>query len=224
MTAGFTIYVLVFKKDQQAPNLEAPCKDGLCQANQTQVKPISATTKHYASQNFRLEFDYPDDWTLTDEQASGIMTAKSPTITLEDTGSQKIDGLVTLTFRAKFQKLTEFDAGSATAVIDSIKIAYTKPTQSQRGETYISFLRYAKTTGTTSLDGIYITGDAGYKIGQSIPKDDLTRVDPVVSITFSRCSDNACNSTTPFSVGADIWDNRTISEPLLAMLKSLTIQ
>ena len=224
LTAGFTIYVLVFKKDQQAPNLEAPCKDGLCQANQNQTKPISATTKNYASQNFTLSFDYPEDWTVSDEQGSGIMSVKSPAVSLTDSAGQKITGQITLTFRNKTQKLTEFDGGSAVAVRDSEKIAYTKPTQNQRGSTYVSFLRYSKTTGSTALDGVYITGDAGYKTDQDISLSDLTKVDPVVSLTFTKCSDNACSSDLPVSIAISSWDETSFSGPLLVMLKSLTIQ
>lgn len=217
LAAGFGAYSVIKKKPTgQSSKTQS-------QTHATQAKSISATTKNYASQNFTLSFDYPDDWTISDEQGKGIMTVKSPAVTLTDAGGQEIIGQITLTFRNKTQKLTEFDAGSATAARDSAKIAYTKPTQNQRGETYVSYLRYAKTAGST-LDGVYITGNSGYKKDQTVPLVDMTKVDPVVSLTFAKCSDASCTNATPANIVISSWDDTNLSGPLLAMLKSLTIQ
>ncbi len=219
LAAGSAVYWLALKKKPAA----SPGSSAQPTTTASETKPISPQTKNYASQNFTLSFDYPDDWTVTDEPGSGIMSVKSPALQLTEAGGQKITGQITLTFRAKTQKLTEFDPGSAVAVRDSEKIAYTKPTQSQRGNTYLSFLRYAKTADSAALDGIYITGDAGYKKDQDIPLADLTKVDPVVSLTFAKCPDSTCSNTTPLSIAASSWGDSTLSGPLEAMLKSLTI-
>lgn len=221
---AFVVYSLLFKKEEsQPPNLDQPCQNGLCQERENQAKPIVTNTKNYSSQSFTLSFDYPEDWTVKDE-GEAIMTVRSPAVDLLDATGQKISGQITLTFRGKTQKLTEFDAGSAVAVKDSEKIAYTKPTQTQRGSTYLSFLRYAKTASANGLDGVYITGDAGYKTEQNIPKDDILKVDPVVSLTFAKCADSACVETSSTTIALASWNDASFSGPLLAMLKSLTIQ
>lgn len=184
---------------------------------------ITDETKNYISPEFFLSFDYPADWTITDTTGSGILTAKSIPVTLMNATSQAITAQVTLTFRNKTQKLTEFDNGNAVASRDSDKISYLKPTPSQRGQTYISYLQYATSTSGDVIDGIYITGDFGYKKGQAIPKVDITKVDPVISITFGKCVDEKCTNTTPVSISADSWNDKSLSDPLNNMLKSLSI-
>ncbi len=169
---------------------------------------ITTATKHYDSVNFNLGFDYPADWTVTDS-GGGIMTVRSPAINLKDASGQAVNTQITITIRAKNQKLPEFDAGNATAALDSEKIAYTKPTQSQRANTYISFLSYAKSSG--GFDGIYITGNNGYKKDQAIPKVDIQTVDPVISITFDK------------SISTDNWSDQAFAQPLKNMLQSLSI-
>lgn len=184
---------------------------------------ITATTKHYDSPNFYLGIDYPEDWTVTDN-GGGIMTIISPATQLKSADGQTITGKISLNIRGKVQKMPEFDAGNATAVIASEKISYTKPTQNQRGSTYISFLRYASTANTAGLDGVYVTSDNGYTVGQAIPGVDIAKVDPGVSITFGKCVDNNCSSyTAPLTVAATAWADKSFSSSLEAILKSLTI-
>jgi hypothetical protein len=183
---------------------------------------ISTTTKNYSSANFNLSFDYPDDWKVTD--SGGVLTVKSPATSLKDAGGQQTNGQIVMTIRAKDQKLTEFDEGAAMASRQSVKIDYTKPTQSQRGSTYESFLAYFGSDSGTVLDGVYITGDSGYTKGQSIPKDDVLKVEPVISITFFACTSGQCTEkTTPIGIAASSWDDKSFSGPLEAMLKSLSI-
>lgn len=184
---------------------------------------ITDDTKNYISPEFYLSFDYPADWTITDTTGSGILTAKSTPVTLMNATGQAITAQVTLTFRSKTQKLTEFDNGNAVASRDSDKITYLKPTPSQRGQTYISYLQYATSASGTVIDGVYITGDFGYKKAQAIPKVDITKVDPVISITFAKCVDEKCANTTPVSISTDSWNDKSLSDPLTNILKSLSI-
>jgi hypothetical protein len=177
---------------------------------------ITATTKSYSSSNFYLTFSYPQDWTVTDN-GGGIMTVKSPTLSLKNANGQTQSGNIVLTIRDKTQKLSEFDKGNATATRDSEKIAYTKPAQTQRGSTYISFLQYSTTTASGALDGIYITGDNGYQKGQAIPLVDITKVDPVISITFLNKADSS------LSIPDSMWADTSFSGPLKTMLESFSI-
>ncbi len=193
------------------------------QPNQSDTKSqISSSTKHYDSPNFYLAFDYPNNWTVNDN-GGGQMTVESPAMKIKDASGQSVDGQIVMTIRDKSQKLTEFDKGNAAAIIDSQKINYTKPTQTQRGSTYISFLQYASSP-TPGLDGVYITGDNGYQKDQAIPLADLTKSDPVISVTFKKCSDDKClNKTTQLTVDENNWSNPSFSKPILNMLKSLSI-
>ncbi|MDB5161054.1 MAG: hypothetical protein JWO96_434 [Candidatus Saccharibacteria bacterium] len=188
-------------------------------ASQTPAKAagqIAATTKSYSSSNFYLTFSYPQDWTVTDN-GGGIMTVKSPSLNLKNATGQTVEGNIILTIRDKTQKLTEFDKGNATATRASDKIAYTKPAQTQRGSTYISFLQYASTTSTGALDGVYITGDNGYQKAQAIPLVDITKVDPVISVTFLN------KAGTSMSIPDSQWYDTSFSGPLKTMLESFSI-
>lgn len=177
---------------------------------------ISTTYKHYDSPNFYLGFDYPDDWTVSDSDG-GEMTVISPNVSLKSTDGQDVSGKIVLTIRNKSQKLTEFDAGNAIAAKASVKVTYTKPKQTQRGSTYESFLRYASSADNGGLDGVYITGDTGYKLGQAIPAADFVPVDPIIGITFLDAD------AQPMTIAATSWDDSDFSGPLETLLESLSI-
>lgn len=191
---------------------------------QTSETTTSKATKHYSSTVFGLEFDYPDDWTAAETAGSGTLTVRSPATQLKAADGQKVTGQVVLTFRNKSQTLTEFNEGNAVAARESTKINYAKPSSTQRGSTYLSFLRYARTSNDQALDGVYVTGDNGYQTGQAIPKADFTPVDPIISITFTKCADRECTKDgTPLSIAAASWSDSALSKPVTTLLTSLVV-
>jgi hypothetical protein len=195
-------------------------------ANTQQSSESSTTksTKHYSSSTFGLEFDYPEDWTAAETAGSGTLTVRSPATQLKSATGQKVTGQVLLTFRNKQQTLTEFNEGNAVAARESVKLTYAKPSSTQRGSTYVSFLRYARTSNGQALDGVYVTGDNGYQTGQAIPKADFTPVDPIISVTFTKCADRECTRDgTPLSIQSSSWSDHALSKPVLAMLTSLVV-
>jgi hypothetical protein len=197
-------------------------------SSQTPTAPtskINAKTKNYQSTNFSLSFDYPEDWKVSDTTGSGTLTAISPAMQLTGSDNQSATGQIVFTIRDTSQKLTEFDKGNATAARESEKIAYAKPSSAQRGSTYISFLAYAASADTTVLDGVYVTGDSGYQKGQAIPRVDIAKVNPLITIRFVKCADNSCSGTgTPLSTSSALWDDAAISGPLKTMLQSLVVE
>lgn len=180
---------------------------------------IAAELERHSSTQFYLDIDIPKDWTIIDEAGSGVMTATSPNIAIP-TGSGTTTGRVVLTMRAPSQKLPEFDKGNATAVTDSEKISYTKPSSAQRGQTYVSYLAYPASASSSLIDGVFITGDFGYTKDQAIPKVDIDKVDPIISITFVAC-DGAC--TKGFGITPEAWKSAEFGQPLQKMLQSLTV-
>lgn len=184
---------------------------------------ISSQTQNHSSPDFNLSFDYPTDWTVTDTLGSGVITVRSPALQLKDGQSKSFTGQIVFTVRSKQLPLPEFDKGNATAIRVSEKIAYSKPSASQRGSTYISFLNYASSAGST-LDGIYVTGDVGYQKDQAIPKADIVPIDPVVNVSFVKCANSSCNTDgTAIGITPAMWDDVAFSGPLKKMLQSLTI-
>lgn len=186
---------------------------------------IATTTNSYTSNDFNLSFNYPANWTVKDT-GNGKLTATSPPTQLTDASGQTQTGEIVMTIQNENSAdFSAFKQGNAVAVLDSQKIAYTKPASTQRADTYISFLQYATTAGGGALDGVYITGNAGYQKGQAIPEVDIAKVDPVVTMTFRKCSNASCSgSTTPMSIASTMWSDTNFSTPIETILKSLAIQ
>lgn len=222
--AGFGAYWFLIRKDTTKPASKTNQNTHQTTGN-TENSVISSKTEHYVSQGFSLEFDYPSDWTVAEEQGSGVLTVTSPAMSLKSPEAKPITGQVVFKIRNKQQPLPEFDKGNAVASLASEKIDYTKPSSVQRGSTYLSFLRYASSPAAAALDGIYITGDVGYQNGQAIPKADFVPVDPIISITFNKCSDSSCSGdkTTVTGIDNDQWQLDSFSGPLRTMLKSLIV-
>ena len=186
------------------------------QAAQTAPAKVAAITKSYTSPNLYLTFSYPADWTIVDT-GGGAMTASSPTMQLKGVNGQSSAGKIIMTIRTSSSTLAGFNAGNTTAVLASQKITYSKPTQTQRADTYVTFISYASTAGSNGLDAIYVSGNNGYTLGQAVPQADLIQVSPIVSLTFAASSGKA------LTIAASNWQDSAFSGPLLAMLKSLSI-
>jgi hypothetical protein len=205
---------------------KAPAKSTSRQTSSSSSVPRESKvdTDHYDSSNFNLGFDYPKGWKVSDVSGSGKLTAASPALKIKDTNNQQVDGQIIITIRDKTQKLSEFDKSAATAVLNSEKITYTKPTQTQRGDTYVSFLSYAGSS-SSGLDSIYITGDAGYQKDQDVPAVDISKIDPITNVTFLKCSDSKCSGTgSPLTIATQNWQDSSFSSPIKTMLQSLAIQ
>jgi cytoskeletal protein RodZ len=187
-------------------------------------KESEIETEHHESPSFNLGFDYPKGWKVSDISGSDKIIVSSTPMKLKDANGQEVEGQIIMTVRGKTQKLPEFDKGAATATADSEKINYTKPSETQRGSTYISFLNYAS-SNENGLDSIYITGDAGYQKDQAVPAVDISRIDPITNVTFVKCPDSKCAGTTAaLTVDSNSWKDSTFSAPIKTLLQSLSIQ
>jgi hypothetical protein len=214
-------YFVVLKKDDSKAPTDT---SGTNQTKQTAEEPKNTDTEQYGSINFNLSFDHPKDWTVSDVDGSGVLAVTSTPIKFKAADMEPVTGQVLMTMRDKKQELKEFSKGEAIAVIDSEKIDYTKPTETQRGSTYISFLNYASSFAD-GIDGIYVTGDAGYKIGQLIPSKDIAKMDPIINVSFIECSDDDCSAEgDAVTISAENWKDNSFKDPILNMLKSLAIQ
>jgi hypothetical protein len=181
-------------------------------------------TKNYESTALGLTFAYPDTWNINEATGNKVVTAASPLQDIKMADGQTTKGKVMLTIAPKGQNLSAFTSGDAVAVRDSVKTSYSNPSSSQRAATYVSFLQYNSTTTKGALDAVAITGDYGYQKLQTIPKTDIASIDPLLMITFIKCSDAQCANSSAMSVPETAWDTSSFSKPLMAMLASLHIQ
>ncbi|HSX37052.1 MAG TPA: hypothetical protein VLG13_02970 [Patescibacteria group bacterium] len=195
----------------------------------TTKKPVASNvapkveTQEFNSSTFNVSFNYPKDWTVTDT-GTPPLTVISPTTQLVAANGQTVSGKIIMTIQQTGQVPVAFGSANATAVVDSQKVSYTQPTPSQRAQTYLTFVQYAATTTSNALDGIYITGDFGYQKGQDIPKTDVAKPNPLVTVTFAKCSNTACSGTTALSIKASDWGDQTFQAPIKTLLTSLAFE
>lgn len=216
---GAGIYTFVLKAEPASDKAASPSDTS--QTGQSQAGQIASATENYSSQEFALSFDYPEDWMVVGGSREELKVI-SPDIKLKTADGQMTNGQIVMYIRAPGQKIPGLDSRNATAVMGSKKIRYAKPTANQRGETYISFLRYAGSS--FGLDAVFITGNNGYQKDQSIPRADIEKVEPMISITFGKCADSGCvELAPPMSIDSDSWNDMNLSQPLEAMLQSLVI-
>lgn len=194
-------------------------------SNNTQQAAPKVPTKQYTSSNFNLSFNYPQDWVVTDT-GGGKLTVTSSTMQLTDASGQSQKGIVVMTIQNEnAADFSMFKTGSAVAVLNSQKIAYSNPTPTQRANTYISFLQYAATTTHGGLDSINVTGDLGYQKDQTIPETDIQKVSPVITVTFLQCASDACAGTPKaMTISSTMWNSQSFSAPITTMIESLSLQ
>lgn len=217
--AGGAYYTLSRKTSNKNP--------GSSNQQSTQSKSqsvITVPTTNYASSNFNLSFNYPQGWNVSDP-GSGKLTVTSPSMQLKSANGQMQSGQVVMTIQNESSaNFGMFSQGNAVAVLGSQHVNYSNPSQTQRASTYVSFLQYASTTAHGGLDGVYVTGDSGYQAGQSIPEVDITKVDPVITVTFTQCNGSTCNSPKALTVDSSMWSDSSFSGPIMKMIESLAIQ
>ena len=218
--AGGGVYELSKHKTPSKQNTNSQQQS----ANTKNQPAITAATTQYSSSNFNLTLNYPQGWNVSDS-GNGKMTVTSPTMQLTGANGQSQTGQVVLTIQNESStNFSMFSKGNAVAVLSSQHITYANPTPTQRATTYVSFLQYAATNTHGALDGVYVTGDSGYQQGQAIPEVDITKVDPVIAVTFNQCSNASCGSSKPMSIDSSMWKDTGFSGPILKMLESLALQ
>lgn len=216
LVVGGGAFAYLKNKDNKQAQQNAPVAEVAKQPKTA----INTEIKRYSSSQFFLDFDQPTDWEVKDEPGSGSLAATSPNLSIPAPGGGVTTGRIVLIIKSKNQKMPDFDTGNAVAVIDSEKVAYTKPSSAQRGQTYISFLSYPASASTSLIDGVYITGDFGYQKDQAIPKVDITNIDPIISLAFYAC-DGTC--TKSIGITPEAWASPEFGGLLKKILQSFTI-
>jgi hypothetical protein len=184
-------------------------------------KTVTTPTTQYMSTNQNLSFYYPKTWKVS--ETTDEITATSPAVALQTYANKTVSGRILMTVRDQNVPLSEFNAGSAVAVKSSQILTYTNPAADQQASAYISFLNYANSKGT-GIDGVYVTGNTGYQTGQEAPASNLAPVEPIIALTFEKCSNNTCaGTTTPLAIATSSWSNKAFTQPLETMLKSFVI-
>lgn len=224
LAAGAAAYYWFTVRKAAAPAKPATASqqtDSTAQSSSTGTPLAQSTaTKHYDSSNYLLGLDYPDTWSVAD--AATKLTVTSPAFTLTDADGKQVSTHAQVVIRSRQTTLAEFSGGNGVAALQSQKLTYKKPTQNQRAQTYLTFVRYANSPA--GLDALYITGDNGYQAGQSVPMSDIVQTDPLISVIFLQCNAADCSgSPTALHISADVWNNKPLNAQVSSVLESLAI-
>jgi hypothetical protein len=211
--AGASAYFFLKPAEKQSTTQPSPSP-----SSQNSEEAEEEDTEHYVSQDLRLALDYPKAWKL-DDATSGQIKIESPMVKLPDASNSQTDAKILVTFLSAGSTPPEFTNNDATATIEAEKITYKNPSQTQRGQTYLSFVGFGSSTG---LDAIYVTGDAGYQKDQTIPKSDVVRANPIISVTFQKCAGSTC--TGKLSVAPDAWSSNKDLKSTKTILESLIFE
>lgn len=214
---GAGVYFLVLRKQP------APSSQNSNQQAATQQQPVESVdeelSEHLVSQDIQLSIDHPKTW-QKDDSTQGLLTLQSPAAQITTSDGSKTSGKVTITIVTAGSAVPKFAKPVGKAAVDSQKIAYAQPSQSQRKETYLSFVGF---DGSTGVDAIYITGDAGYKKGQDIPKTDVAKSEPIIGVSFVKC-DGGQDCQEGIAIDPEAWGSDKILSVAQAILKSLVVQ
>lgn len=213
-SAGYWLFLKPNPHEQKAPQTT--------QSPQIEDQPQVVESTKYSSTDLSLSFDYPKNWKI-DDSTKGLIRVESPATKLADTSGNQADAKVVVTFLSTGSEVPAFEGRtSATAVMDSEKITYDSPSQSQRQQTYLSFAGF----GSGRLDAVFITGDSGYQKDQFIPESDVKKIDPIVSVQAYTCADTGCagQNAAPYAVAVNEWSANRMFQAALAILKSLRVE
>jgi hypothetical protein len=200
-------YFLFLKK---APSQPEPSQ----QADQSQTEQTQQTapTEEYNSTDLQLALDYPGDW-VVDDSEQGLLVITSPSVKIGDSNGVEVDAKVVFTIISAGSDVTGFVGTGGLAVAQSEKITYVQPTQNQREQTYVTLVSF----DGTALDVAYITGDSGYQKDQDVPKGDVAKIEPIISVTFQDTAGE------PVRISAGQWGTHPALVAAADIIKSLKI-
>jgi type II secretory pathway pseudopilin PulG len=216
--AGAALGYLVIKDRSNKQKLASSVSN----QTKTALQPLSdigGPTTSYNAINFSLSVNYPKSWTVNSSSSSSL-SFTSPTTSLKSDLGKSTLGRAILTVLPKGQLPPLISTSSTVAVLPSQLFTYTKPSQSQAAQAYLSFFQYPSTNVIGGLDALYITGNLGYVKTQTVVANDIKSLDPLVSVVFVECQNQSCGSTKPLTVSSSIWNDKSLQEPILNMIKS----
>jgi fumarate reductase subunit D len=185
------------------------------------ISAAAGPTTTYQSVDFNLNVTYPKSWSVSTAGTSS-MSLISPITQLVDGTLKPVDSKIVVEVQPQGQISSNISSGNSVAVLPSQLVSYTNPTQSQAAQTYVSFIQYPSTTIIGGLDAIYVTGNNGYLKTQTIPAGDVAGLDPLVTITFEKCTTNDCVQTQPVTISSTMWDNSSFKNMILSIIESFS--
>ena len=162
-------------------------------------------TLSFNSVSSSLSFNYLSTWAVNDNN-NGLITISSPVTSLNLASGSKTTGQVVITINEQTNIPKQFGNYSV-ALSNSTQISYSNPTQTQRNQTYLTYVQYPATTISGGLDAIYVTGDYAYPKNNVIPETDIAKLNPLIIVSFQSCQDSSCQKNTPVTVSSSTYSS-----------------
>ncbi len=178
-------------------------------------------TSNYNSSTSNLDFNYPIGWKVNDNN-SGLIKVTSPIVNLTSDNLNTVKGQIIISINQQAVLPPSFGSYSV-AVDNSQQISYNSPTNIQRNQTYLTFVQYPSTTVVGGLDGIYVTGAFGYQKLQVIPSTDITKLSPLIIVSFVLCANTSCSNSKPLTISHTMLKDNLINQTVYNIIKSLQI-
>ncbi|HSX30349.1 MAG TPA: hypothetical protein VLE99_00325 [Candidatus Saccharimonadales bacterium] len=195
----------------------APAVPSKTAAAQPQPQQVATAVQRYTSTLYTLSFNHPGNWVVSDTAAK--LTVTSPPIKLTDLRGPTV-GRVVVTIQNQQTSVAGYPADGAMANLASQQLTYAQPSSVQRAQTYVSYIGYKSPNG---LDALFLTGDTAYQAGQHVPLSNVTKGNPLVSVTFTRCVSTDCSKTQATTLLARSWGKAAFNTPVIDLLRSLTL-
>ncbi len=199
------------------------------------VKPAEAnlddSIKRYVSNGIELnlEFDYPSSWAISPASNNNTndqtITIDSPLTTISSADGKLVTGKISVRIRSTNVGITELSSGISAAALDSVQIAYTKPTAQQFQYPFLNFIHLPGGANPTSaFEEVLITGNNKFTKDQ-IVSDANIAVNPIITANIYSCSTSACTGTgaTALGINFSTWTNDSIFKQTLNIFKSLQL-
>jgi cytoskeletal protein RodZ len=195
----------------------------------TEVAPANTTQYTSTQSNLNLSFDYPTDWTVSPKQTSASattpITVTSPSVSIATADGTTVTGKVIVTIRAGGAAIGELST-TAVAAQDSVQMAYTHPTATQRQYPYLTFVHFSSGSKTDgAFEEVIVTGGDQFTKNDSITSDGLGNVDPLITASFYSCDAADCStpSVGTLAISNTIWQNAALFQTTATLFASFKL-
>lgn len=180
--------------------------------------PQATNTESFTSNPYRITFQYPKTWTVTEDNDNSILI-QSQSFTYKTADGQSKNG----NFRVYVRKgATTADSeiiGKGVAIEPSQKLTYTKPTPAQRTETNLSLFGL---NNTSNFAFLLITGNFNLKKGDTLGPNFGKEIETVIiGGGYSEPSMQPGMATNPVPVNG--FQNTNAYKQAIAIIQSFEI-
>lgn len=189
------------------------------EANEEPSMPAAeaALPQTYKSEALNIEFIHRKDWTVSESAENKRITVRSPNITYTTAEGQSKRGVFTLSFAIGASSDAKQAINNATAVKDSLLIAYDTPTEAQRFYTNVSYAGPSE----TAFAFFIVTGSVALKVNDPLAGSIIIgSADFLIDGGFGEDAENRLAFDT---LPATSFEQYPVYDQALAIVKSLKV-